>query len=869
MGWMQKSCEAYDAGIVCDQSKEKVALVPLGFVRKKVKYHVVLTLDGQFVSADELADKLQSQEIPSTPQAESRTGDKGAPFPLSEQLKYLVFEESNLPRFRQYMEQLKAWCDQPGAPACLRAVYTYLDGHTLLADLEGQPGLKLKYYKDAKKREGTGEDARAMVCFSVQMQDESNDDLWMRADVKESWSRYLADKLPGNRGFCYVEGKILPIMENHPKLQGNAKLISAKDAEYPFQYRGRFAEERSAALVSFDASVRAHNALTWLIARQGMQKYGMTWVVWNTNGAVMRAPIDQKNGFFEEEEEEDEDTDSRIVIDTFESYAKKVRSAALGYSGNLREYSPERINCAVIMGLEAATDGRMSVTYYQECPGNEYVERLESWYQDCCWWHYNQKEKVREITTPDPEQIMVAIMGIDAVNAAKKDKKCEKSNTKLIRRFYTQILSCIAEHRLLPENMVHDAFARVCAPLAFVSGKDRQWSRIAWAASLDTACAMIHCFQRRRIGRAAEVFHPELQINSSNVDYLFGRLLALADCIEEKVMARGTGYPTNAVRMMQKFVQNPFETWPKIHDKLIPVFRKSGSDVKWFQIIAEEIEQAFTDGGRYKRSELSWEFLQGFSSQRQAPFPKRESTEKNQSEERILYELPKLRSELYGCLLAIADTVERAASDGERTGKTNALQMMPVFASRPYENWGQLHNKLIPYLEKLGDKSGYYQHLIGEVEMQFSLAERESRAPLDGGYLHGYYCMLQTFYQKTKFSAQPQNWEAISDRRSALYGQMLGIADRLERRYFAKNAGKDVWRVTNELRFMTGFARNPASVWEILKIKLIPYQGRVWNSTQKDVEELERLEEELRQNNWYNNDPLGSVYLYFYYKERK
>ena len=86
MSWMQKLCEAYDAGIVCDQSKESVRLVPLGFVRKKVKYHVVLSRDGQFVSADELMDENQFLEIPSTPQAESRTGDNGTPFPLVEQL---------------------------------------------------------------------------------------------------------------------------------------------------------------------------------------------------------------------------------------------------------------------------------------------------------------------------------------------------------------------------------------------------------------------------------------------------------------------------------------------------------------------------------------------------------------------------------------------------------------------------------------------------------------------------------------------------------------------------------------------------------------------------------------------------------------
>ncbi|WP_249301277.1 type I-C CRISPR-associated protein Cas8c/Csd1 [Qiania dongpingensis] len=493
MGWMQKLCEAYDAGIVCGQSKESVMLVPLGFVRKKVKYHVVLSQDGQFISADELMDETQFQEIPSTPQAESRTGDNGAPFPLVEQLKYLVYEDKNLIRFGRYMEQLSAWCEQSDAPVCLRAVYTYLDRHTLLADLESQPNLKLKYYKNAEKRDGLGEDTKAMVCFSVQMQDGSNDDLWLREDVRQSWGSFLSDKMPGAREFCYVEGIMLPFVENHPKVQGNAKLISAKDSEFPFQYKGRFIDDRSAASVSFDASVRAHNALAWLIARQGIQKYGMTWVVWNTNGAVIKVPLDEKNGFWGEEEDEEEDT-SRPVINTFASYAKEVNSAASGYGGKLRDYNPERINCTVILGLEAATDGRMSVTYYQECPGNGYVERLENWYKDCCWWQYNRKKKIKEIGTPTPDSIAVAVMGIDAVNAAKKDKKCEKSHTKLMRKLQAKILSCIVDKRPLPLDVIRSAFYRVCNPLAFVSGKERQWSRSSWEDSLDIACAMIYCF---------------------------------------------------------------------------------------------------------------------------------------------------------------------------------------------------------------------------------------------------------------------------------------------------------------------------------------------------------------------------------------
>ncbi|MBS6955362.1 MAG: type I-C CRISPR-associated protein Cas8c/Csd1 [Enterocloster asparagiformis] len=864
MSWMQKLCDAYEAGIVCDQSKESVKLVPLGFVRKKVKYHVVLSRDGRFVSADELMGENQFLEIPSTTQAESRTSDNGAPYPLVEQLKYMIPEDGNSKRFSQYMGQLNAWCGQPDAPACLRVVYTYLEGHTLLTDLESQPNLKLKYYKNAERREGTGEDAKAMVCFSVQMQDESTDDIWLRADVRQSWERYLTDKLPGARAFCYVEGKILPALDNHPKLQGNAKLISAKDNEFPLQYRGRFADERSAAVVSFEASVRAHNALIWLIARQGMQKYGMTWVAWNTNGAVVKVPIDEKNGFMEEDEEED----SGAVIDTFENYAREVREAARGYGGRLHAYNPHRTNFVVMLGLEAATDGRMSVTYYQECPGNEYAKRLEAWYTDCCWWSYSPKNKTKEISTPNPEQIAVAVMGIDAVNTAKKDKKCEKSHTKLMRALHSRTLVCIADRQPLEIEAVRSAFYRVCAPLAFVGGKDRQWSRTAWETSVDTACAMISCFQKRRRGEACEVFTPELQADSNRRDYLYGRLLAAADFMEEKSTDKGRDYPTNAVRLMRQFVKRPFETWPRIHEKLIPYFKKLGTDSKRYQILFAEIEKQFPEEDRYERRELSMEFLQGFSSQRQRFFQKWEPAEKIEIGETTIYELPRRRSELYGCLLAIADVAEQEASAGERTGMTNALQMMPVFAAKPYESWARLHDKLLPYFEKLGEKAGYYQRLIGFTELQFSQAERESSEPLDGGYLHGYYCMRQTFYQRTQFSREPRNWEAAGDGRSALYGRLLGIADRMERSHFACQADGMDRRSTNELRFMAVFSRKPLSTWENLKAKLKPYQRYAGNCSGENWAALEQLEQQLQQHGWYTDIPLGSVYLHGYYEER-
>ncbi|MBO1695078.1 hypothetical protein HJW54_22895, partial [Bacteroides uniformis] len=69
------------------------------------------------------------------------------------------------------------------------------------------------------------------------------------------------------------------------------------------------------------------------------------------------------------------------------------------------------------------------------------------------------------------------------------DKKCEKSHTKLMRKLHSRILVCIADRQPFPIDVVLSAFYRVCAPLACVSGKDRQWSRTAWETSVDTACA--------------------------------------------------------------------------------------------------------------------------------------------------------------------------------------------------------------------------------------------------------------------------------------------------------------------------------------------------------------------------------------------
>ena len=247
--------------------------------------------------------------------------------------------------------------------------------------------MNVKYRKAEGEAEGKGADERSFLRFSVEVGD-GEDRLWMRRDVRESWARYLAERPGQKRELCYVTGEWLPVMENHPKLSGNAKLISSEDAGFPFRYKGRFIQDRSAAAVSMIASVKAHNALKWLMERQGFRRYGMSLVGWNTGAAE---PLQME---------------AARRADSFEPYLLALRDAVQGDGKT------------VILGMQAATDGRMSIVCEQELPGNELAARLENWYAACRW---SWPGRAREERAPTWREICEAVIGGDQVRAAMQD----------------------------------------------------------------------------------------------------------------------------------------------------------------------------------------------------------------------------------------------------------------------------------------------------------------------------------------------------------------------------------------------------------------------------------------------------------------
>ena len=107
-------------------------------------------------------------------------------------------------------------------------------------------------------------------------------------------------------------------------------------------------------------------------------------------------------------------------------------------------------------------------------------------------------------------------------------------------------------------------------------------------------------------------------------DYLYGRLLALAEKIEERALINASvNRPTTANRLMQRFSDRPCSTWLTIYKQLDPYMKQLNTD-KWRGFLEnrnKEIDQIMGsfDPDEFKQdTPLTGEFLLGFHCQRLA-----------------------------------------------------------------------------------------------------------------------------------------------------------------------------------------------------------------------------------------------------------
>ena len=382
-------------------------------------------------------------------------------------------------------------------------------------------------------------------------------------------------------------------------LGDKAKLVSSNDTS-GFTYRGRFIESSQAVMQSYEVSQKSVNALKWLIDKQGYKNGDQVIVAWATNNVTVPKPCES----YDEFDQEDEGSD------TAAEFAKRLNNAIAGYAANLDDTTN-----VVVMGLDSATPGRLSITYYRELTGSEFLERIRKWQLSANWYPLVKLKQIDEKKTtwvkyrgtPVPKDIAEAAYG-------------RSINDKLKKATVERLLPCIIDGKPIPRDIM----------IAAVSHASRPFSTEPWEyrKTLGIACAVVRKYYNDQYNQKIlsntyqERWKVELDQYETDRSYLFGRMLAYARRIEEYAQYKRNNAPrqTNAERFMLQFQKVPEKTWVRLYHQLLPylsTFRTESPNSignRYEAALNAIVEQLRISGG-YTNDALSPIYLLGYQCQ--------------------------------------------------------------------------------------------------------------------------------------------------------------------------------------------------------------------------------------------------------------
>ncbi|MCR8644610.1 type I-C CRISPR-associated protein Cas8c/Csd1 [Paenibacillus sp. N1-5-1-14] len=636
MSWLLNLYETYDANLdrVGEVERkfngQEFTLLPISHTTQTAHLEVTITEDGRFHSADFINKSDANTLIPCTEDSASRAGSVVAPYPLHDKISYVAGdhiayggEVKKEDPFTSYINNLQGWVDSPHGHAKVKSIYNYLKQGRLIQDLVEVGKLVVdennrligkwdKKYTSLYPEKPmifsaiAGEQDGAFIRFNIRSKDKIK--VWEDREVYESFIQFYQHKLSDER-LCYVTGKSLPSTDKHANKIRNAadkaKLISANDKS-GFTYRGRFSQSDEAASISYEVSQKAHNALKWLINRQGKIIDQRVFLVW-ANHEVEVIPPEEDSLFY--------GSDSIVVNEqkafTNESFAHEISKALEGYKN--RVTTDMSINLIV---LDSATTGRMAVLYYRNMDKQLYFERIIHWHSTCVWLHRYRKnesgEPIQFYGAPATKDIAFAAYGLNA-------------NEKVVKGLMERMLPCIVDGTRIPLDIVKSAVGRASNPVSM-----DKWE---WEKTLSIACSLLN----KTLLDKGEGYEVALDKENMDRDYLFGRLLAVADVLERRALGSDEKRASNAIRYMNSFSQHPARTWSTIQASLQPYQAKLGMKAIDLSKLIDEIASniKYED---FNNRPLSGKYLLGYYSQRHDYYQskkKNEDTEEQSNKEEM------------------------------------------------------------------------------------------------------------------------------------------------------------------------------------------------------------------------------------------
>lgn len=585
MGLLQKAVETYGAmahraGQVFEGENEPLA--PISHIMARPQIIITLDQSGNFAAAQVLDKNTPKIIIPATEESAGRTVKAAElPHPLCDYLRYLL--PQNQVEYQHYISQLSTWANSSHTHPKLHAVLNYVQGGTILENL---------------RQAGIDAEEKAMVCWVVNGLGESlNGPCWTDRTLMNAFIDYYREKRTDTPpALCMISGELEMPAGQHPKgivpISGNAKLISANDSS-GFTYRGRFDDAAQAATVGYAASQKAHSVLRWLVANQSVSFGGRTFLCWNPQGIQVprvTGPMGRRSG-----------TAQRAANPS--QYQKQLREALSGWKEDLPQSAG-----VVIAAFDAATTGRLAVTYYNELLASDFLDRLHDWEVSCCW-----EDGPYGIQSPSLFQIVSWAFGTPRNGKAEMDDR-------ILSQQMQRLVACRVDKAPFPLD-IERALAEKASHLLLYEGENRQ-------KLLFTACAAI---RKYHFDHLKEEWDMALDKNCSDRSYLFGRLLAIADAIENNTYTDEDRRETNAIRMQKAFTLRPMTTWSALWDKLRPYNKRLAQSkpglYRYYHSVIDDILNRLSPFDPTLNHKLDDIYLLGYSHQRAYRTEKSDSQE--------------------------------------------------------------------------------------------------------------------------------------------------------------------------------------------------------------------------------------------------
>ena len=592
-------------------------LLPLSHSTFNAQIEVAIDGEGNFLNSKKLEKGSDAVTIiPVTEDSASR-GHGNFPHALCDKLCYVAGDYSRYTGdkkeeyYESYMDNLRDWAESEYSHPMVAAIRKYLEKGCLIQDLVREKTLELDGGRltDTIKIHGLGQTG-ANVRFTVYGNDIPQ--VWKNRELYERYGSYY-EKKGGEVSLCYLSGEIKPCTDKHPSKIRNsgdkAKLISGNDKS-GFTYRGRFTAKAQAVSLGYVASQKAHNALKWLIQKQGYTRDDSTIVCFMAN-RDMKLPDMMRDSVNAYEGVDEFDLNSLLLNvpesgkknDTGEIFAQQFNLAVMGYAGKIKQNDK-----VAVLALDAATTGRLSVVYYDEMGGTQFINALLYWQEHCKWKRFihiagagGERKSLLCDASPSPRDMALAAFGTQRTMGLDGDSK-------LIKASVYRLLPCITKNVKIPEDMIRSAVRRSSMPQSM---DEKVW----YNQVLCVTCAMIR-FNYEKGGKTMEHF---LEENLDNRSVLFGRLLAVYDYLERRAMFEygedgkvKEQRTTNAKRYWNAYSSRPAKTLKTIKQNLISYEKKlKDYELKKFEEWAGEIMTHLADKG-FDNRPLSEMYLPGY-----------------------------------------------------------------------------------------------------------------------------------------------------------------------------------------------------------------------------------------------------------------